>query len=166
MISVNLLPSSYRKKIKSIYIQRLIFFIAGCLILVLISLSILLYYLNFYLKIRLDAFPLVYQEKIEKWEKETSLYKRQIEFIEKIKLTHLSETLEKIRELTPSGVSWRNLQIEEGKISFRGYAQTREQMLEFEKTLKEHFPKVEGPLSNLTKPTDLEFTLIISYENN
>ena len=70
--------------------------------------------------------------------------------------------LEELAEITPSGIYLTNFsyQASTGEINLNGWANTRNNLLLFQKSLEESsfFEEIEAPLSNLIKQTGIDFS--------
>jgi len=73
----------------------------------------------------------------------------------------LTEVLEKISFLLPLNVYLTDFSYQKEKklITLEGFAKTREDFLEFKKSLEveKGFSNLNSPISNLVKPTDIDF---------
>jgi len=164
MRKLNLLPQAEKKNLKLAYINRLIILSGAGLILILILILSGLFALKIYLNQKL--IPTGQKLGLGQLEAKIAELNKQISVVENFNLNQYSSILTKLNQQTLPEIEWENLQITEGEIQFRGHAQTREQMLEFEKELKKIFPEVISPISNLIKSSDLDFTFNISYDKD
>ncbi|MDP3784870.1 MAG: hypothetical protein Q8R12_02235 [bacterium] len=84
-------------------------------------------------------------------------------------LNPISKIEEQILKLRPSAISIRTLLYENAsktnpeRISIKGRAQTRSELLRFQKNLESSglFKTVHSPISNLLQEADLEFSLVL-----
>ncbi len=78
-----------------------------------------------------------------------------------------NHVIDTINSLKPSGVtiSDYNLELDAGKISLKGKAASRQDLINFRKALEDHadFSRVSIPVSSLEAETDLEFSLNLVY---
>lgn len=80
----------------------------------------------------------------------------------------LIKQLEDLLNITPDGISFKSVTIEQGKVQIVGTAQTRQHLNDF-KSLIEQIIKPDElifPLSNLESPTDAAFELTYQFNKN
>lgn len=85
-------------------------------------------------------------------------YKEQIKF---------SSFLEKLAEDIPAGIRLNNIYVEKsGRVNIGGHASTRDILLTLKSTLQNasYVSEFNFPLSNLTKTTDINFSLSFIYK--
>lgn len=104
------------------------------------------------------------EKSIKDFNKKLLLYEKSAKNINSV-----SNVEEQILKLRPSAVSIRTISYDSAsktnpeRISVKGRAQTRSELLRFQKNLESSglFKKVHSPISNLLQETDLEFSLIL-----
>lgn len=85
----------------------------------------------------------------------------QIKNLDKIQTEHkyYSLALEKIVDITPAAVLIKRISINQNQMTIEGFSPTREAILIIKQALEKSpdFEKIESPISNLLKPTDIDF---------
>lgn len=169
MLRINLLPPQKKKELKLEKINHLVVFYGSLVIISFLLFLILLFNIQLFLSWKISDI------KNQITAKETSL-ENQNDLEEKIKnlnntLTKItkaqaeqplwSPTIEKLASLIPSNVQLKNLSgnLESQIINLSGFSPTREKILLLESSLKNspQFEITNAPLSNLTKPTNIDF---------
>lgn len=169
MLKINLLPPQKKKELKLERINHLVVFYGSLAVLSFLIFLILLFNIQMFLSWKIN--DVKHQIAI----KETSL-ESQKELEEKIKelnatLTKIakaqsqqplwSPVIEKLALLIPSGIQLKNLSgnLESHTINISGFSPTRDKILLLESSLKNsiQFEITNAPLSNLTKPTNIDF---------
>lgn len=160
MRQLNLLPAAEKKIFKFTYINRLISILGAGLVLILILILISLFSLKIYLNQKIT--PMEQKLNLDQIEAKINKLNKKISIVKDFNINQYSNILKKIDEQTSKEIEWKNLQITQDQIQFRGHSPTREQMIELQKNLTKVFTQVSSPLSNLTKPSDLDFTFNIN----
>lgn len=169
MLTINLLPPQKKKELKLEKINHLVVFYGSLVILSFLIFIILLYNVQLFLSWKINEI------KQQITTKETAL-ESQKELEEKIK--NLNNTLikitkaqasqpqwslviEKLASLIPPGVQLENLSgnLESKTINLSGFSPSRDKVLLLESSFKDssQFEIANAPLSNLTKPTNIDF---------
>ncbi len=173
MIFLNLLPPDQKKEIQfektniTLIGTFVIFFI------VLIICGSLFFYTKITLQDELDdlksskANYQTYFESDENKElndkiKKLNTFSNNINLIEEHQ-TNYTPVVVELAELAPNDLKFRSIVITRNKASLNisGYVVSRDQLLEFTKSLEdsEYISSVSSPLSNLTSPENVEFTI-------
>lgn len=168
---INLLPPQAKKELEIEREAKIITILGSLFLIFLIFLGILLFSVKIYILSQIESQKTLIDvesrniniPEVKELEKNITeanqkisnlnlFYKNQVD---------LTEILEKISFLLPLNVYLTdfNYQKEKNLIALRGFAQTREDFLEFKKSLETEkgFSNFNSPISNLVKPTDIDF---------
>lgn len=180
MINLNLLPPKEKEEVKfEIFRQYLIFF-GRSFIFILIIFVVLLFSVYLYLSITLEAQENLVKitkeapesQKLEKIKKEieetnnkiTKIYKTQSDFVLWSKIIE-----DLISSVPPEQKIY--LKIFSGRkggaqITISGFAQTREDLIDFEHSLRgsDKFFDIYSPISNFLKKTEINFNLTFKFK--
>jgi type IV pilus assembly protein PilN len=175
MIKLNLLPPQDKKELELADLNRLTVCLVVYLAIFLIIFISLLLTTFFSLSILLKA-----QDELIEIRKQDTRIQRLITIEEKIKqanqqlsqvyqkqkgLITWTPVFEEIAKITPQGIYLTNFsfQATNNQINLNGWANKREELLSFQKSLEEssHFIEIEAPLSNLLKQTDINFSFTL-----
>lgn len=174
MITLNLLPPEEKQKIESVQAQRRILSLASA------GLTLILIFLAFlssiwlFLTVQLNSADLVFKniqassqnEVFKKLESEIKQINEKLDRSEALKKgsRHYSFALEKLTELSSYDIKFTSLSVSENKISLSGLTASREALLAFKDSLSQspYFDKINMPLSNFLKQTDINFS--VSFE--
>lgn len=121
------------------------------------------------LKSQINSQGFSVSQKAEELTEEISRINSVSSKVDKIVSSSSSPTkiIDTVNNLKPSGVriSEYSLEIDAGKISLKGSAASRQDLVNFRKSLEDHpnFSKVQVPVSSLEKEIDLEFDLRFVY---
>jgi len=171
MFRFNLLPPKEKEELELANLNRLLVFFAFRTLFVLLIFTLLLASTYFSLIILLRT-----QDKLIETRQNNSETQKSLGIGEKIKeanqlinkvylkqgqLSTWTPLLEEVAKVVPVGVYLANFSYQEDKgiISINGWANTRENLLVFEKSLEESafFTEIESPLSNLLKQSNIDF---------
>jgi type IV pilus assembly protein PilN len=172
MLKLNLLPPEEKKELELVNLSRLILSLAGWLSFFLIVFTLLLVSTFFCLSILLQA-----QDRLIEIRQSDSKMQNLLEIEEKIKQANQrinrvflkqkesilwTPLLEEIAQIVPQGVYLTSFsyQATNNQINLNGWAQQRENLLLFQKTLEENptFTDVKAPLANFIKQRDINFS--------
>jgi Tfp pilus assembly protein PilN len=168
---INLLPSQAKKELEIERKTRIITILGSLFLIFLIFLGILLFSVKIYILSQIESqktlvaleSSYVDTPQVKELEKNITDANQKISslilFYEN--QVDLTEVLEKISFLSPLNVYLAdfNYQKEKNLITLEGFAETREDFLEFKKSLEaeKEFSNLYSPISNLVKPTDIDF---------
>ena len=171
MIRLNLLPPQEKKRLELTKFNSLLAFLTVwfsvfLIIFVLLllsaffSLSILLQEQRKLIEIRQSDPKTQYLLEIEEKIKQTNQIIKQVQ-LKQSEIILWTPLLEEISEIVPSGIYLNNFSFRTAKnqISLNGWANYRENLLGFQKSLEESsfFEEIEAPLANLIKQKDIDF---------
>ena len=175
MLKLNLLPPHDKKDLELAKLSRLIASLAVWFLIFLIIFTLLLVSTYFSLSIFLEE-----QRKLIEVRQSDPKMQEILEIEEKIKQTNQivkqvclkqeemilwTPILEKMAKLVPSGIYLTNFsyQTTDNQIILNGWANQRENLLDFQESLEEDsfFEEVEAPLSNLIKQKDIDFSFTL-----
>jgi len=167
---LNLLPSQKIKELRLNLLTQVIIRAAIAVIFIFLILVLLLLVIRFFLNINLDEAEkdlknLQSRPEIKQLgdlENKITELNKNLVFLNGAyqKQTGFSSLLEKITQATPAGIRLNSISCEEsGKVDIRGYAQTRDALLNFKETIEKtpYVSELSFPTSNLTQPTDITF---------
>ena len=171
MIRLNLLPPQEKKRLESIKLNHLISFLAVWLSVFLIifvifllstffSLSILLQEQRKLIEVRQSDPKTQYLLEIEEKIKQTNQIVKQVQ-LKQAEVILWTPLLEEISEIVPAGIylNYFSYRTAKDQITLSGWANYRENLLGFQKSLEESsfFEEIEAPLTNLIKQKDIDF---------
>lgn len=173
MLRLNLLPPQEKKELELAEIGHWFISFFGLILVILMIFSLLLFSTYAYLSILVKAqneliaieqsnVEIVGQVKqIEEKIKQTNQNLSQIYHLQK-DFVCWSPILEELARTVPQGIYLTNFSYQAltNQVNLNGRAETREQLLIFQQTLKENpqFIELEAPLSNLLKQRDIDFS--------
>jgi len=171
MIELNLLPPTEKKSLRLEQFYRWLIFYGGATILIFLLFIAFLALIWFFILIQLKSYTVNLEktrtsfqgQSIENQQKLINEFNGQLEKIAQIQDGHrfYSPALIHLTQLIPSGINIDAFAIDEqGSCILSGYAQKRSQLLLLKEGLEKStlFEKIENPLSNLTKQTDINFS--------
>jgi len=175
MLKLNLLPPKEKKDLELAEFSRLIASLAIWFLIFLIIFTLLLTSSYFSLSILLEEQKqligirqsnpktqdiLEIEEKI----KQTNQTIKQV-YIKQKEIILWAPILEEMTKIVPSGIYLTNFfyQSNNNQITLIGWANQRENLLHFQKSLKESssFKEVKAPLANLIKQKDIDFSFTL-----
>jgi Tfp pilus assembly protein PilN len=174
---INLLPTDRKKNLELKKINLLLirngFVLILALSVFLFFLTANLFVLNIYEKINQDQFESrkMNEAKIVAEQVRQELDNKYSETEDFLKFFDKNEGylkyLEEINSSLPQGVYFKEIKINEEELIIDGWAENRDDLLNFENNLKEKdfFKQVEMPISNLTSQKNVNFEIIISLKN-
>lgn len=180
MIRLNLLPPQEKKRLEFVKFNSLLaslaiwlsVFLTIFVILLLsafFSLSILLQEQRRLIEIRQSDPKTQYLLEIEKKIEQANQIIKQVH-LKQAEIILWTPLLEEISEIVPSGIYLNNLsyQATKGQISLSGWADCRDNLLNFQKSLEESpfFEEIEAPLANLIKQKDINFSFTLHLNEN
>ena len=179
---INLLPPKEKKSLEQQKILRSFFILSALFLLSLICFSFILLSIKIYISKQVESQKLVLQEqqtekkheisKIQQLEKDIKSINKEISMLNSFyeSQTHLIPILSKISQSIPieSNLFTFSFAQDSSKISLSGFCPSRELLFEFKKNLEanEDFSKITFPLANWVKPSDINFTATINYNDN
>lgn len=174
--SVNLIPAERKNELK---IKKINFF------LIKNGLVLILGFIVFYLFMLANLFVLSIYQKISenglsgdeknKMENIITKTKKQIDveysetesFIKSFnKDQNYSKYFEEINKNLPEDVYFKKIKIEKGILTINGWSESRDSLIDFEKSLKEKdlFENMETPISNLTSQENVNFEIVLKLK--
>lgn len=180
MIKLNLLSPAEKKDLRIIEFNRLIFSLTGWLLIILVifsiflasaflSLSILLKEQTNLITIRENEPQMQNLLEIEEKIKRTNQVIKQIDSKQQ-QMVLWTPLLEGLTKIVPTGVCLTTLsyQSNSDQIILNGWADRRESLLHFQKSLEESsfFTEVETPLANLVKEKDIDFSFTLHLNSD
>lgn len=162
MINANLLPIKQKKNNK--LEQKLRWLILMCFVLatILILSSSALYILKSYSYFGLNGGNPLFAKQINILEDKIKQLKKERSFIAQLPEQNSFDRLSQLHTIKPSNIKLINIDIDSEEINIKGHADTRDNMLEFERKLKGLYGEIESPLSNLLKTNDLDFVFTVN----
>jgi len=170
MISLNLLPPGRKEAFRWRQHTKKVISIGIRMIFLLICFSVPLFAINIYLSGEINAINTeikLYEDtesiqRLNTMERSFKNINNALIKINKISDEQISwfDVFEKITIITPSNIQVLSLQIDsDGKFVIVGNAETREDVLEFGKRLKNStdFSDIQTPLDNLIRSTNIDF---------
>lgn len=171
MIELNLLPPTEKRGLKLEQLYRWLVFYGSATILISLVFIAFLALIWFFILIQLKGYTVNLEktrtsfqgQSIENQQKLIDEFNSQLEKIAQIQNNHrfYSPALVHLTQLIPSGISIDAFAVDEqGNCTLSGYAQKRSQLLLLKEALEKSalFEKIENPLSNLTKQSDINFS--------
>ncbi len=178
MISLNLLPPEEKKAISVNKLNYYFSLFSGGLFISLVIFSLILagivLFINKEVKIaEVDFNSAQSKLKLEGFKElhETvSQTNNQITELAKIQQTQVSylSILGKIVEIIPAGVRLSNLSFSQNKVDLDGFSSNRQLVLDMKQALEHdpHFEKIESPITNLIKSTNIDFHFSFQIKDN
>lgn len=168
---INLLPSQAKKELEIERKTKIITILGSLFLIFLIFLGILLFSVKIYILSQIESQKTLIDlesgyidiPQIKELEKNIIETNQKISNLDLFyeNQVDLTEVLEKISFLLPLNVYLTNFnyQKEKNLITLGGFAEGREDFLEFKKSLEieKGFGNLYSPISNLVKPTDIDF---------
>lgn len=176
IININLIPPKRKEEIKkhllSIFIikQEILFsFVFLVLIFVVVSLNYLMLSSLSFEAQSLDT--LKQRSEIKELEGYEQSFRQANDFTDKFgKIRTLEyyhgDFLSRFAQLVPDSIKLKSLEVTENKASLLGWAKTREDLINFQSTLKaqDYLRNAEIPLSDLVKKEDIEFQAVFEID--
>jgi len=174
MITLNLLPPGEKQKIASAQAQRKIFELGSMSLILISAFLALLSSIWLFLNIQQNSAAIIYQntrnnsqnESFKKFENEISQVNQKLIYLDALQKEskHYSFVLEKLTELAPPDIKFSSFSASGNKISLTGFAAGRRALLDLKDALSQspYFNKVDMPLQNFLKQTDINF--FVSFE--
>ena len=178
MLKLNLLPSQEKRNLELVELSRLLVSLASWILIFLIiftlflvstyfSLSILLKEQKKLIEIRQSDAQMQSLLEIEERIKQTNQIVKQV-YSKQQEIVLWTPLLEEITEIVPSGIYLTNLsyRVTNNQITLNGWANQRENLLRFQKSLEESsfFEEVKAPLANLVKQKDIDFSFTLQFK--
>jgi Tfp pilus assembly protein PilN len=179
---INLLPPKEKTFLEQQKNLRSFFVLSALFLLSLICLCFILLSIKIYISEQVRFQKLILQEqqteenfetsKIQQLEKDIKSINKELSGLNSFyqNQTHLTPILSKISQSLPIGANLFTFSFIEdsSKIALSGFCPSRELLFEFKKNLQsnEDFSEITFPLANWVKPSDINFTATIIYNNN
>jgi len=171
MIELNLLPPQEKNELKLERLYHWLIFYGSATILIVLLFVVFLALIWSFILIQLKTYTVNLEntktsfqgQSIENQQKLISSFNRQLEKINQIQNDHkyYSPILAHLAGLIPSGIRIDAFAVDkQGNCTLTGYAQRRSQLLLLKEALEKSsfFEKIDNPISNLTKQTDINFS--------
>jgi Tfp pilus assembly protein PilN len=174
-ILINLLPEEKKKKLRtneiSVWLLRVGFLVVLAIIVFASFLASFLFVIDIQKK--------VYEEEIEKIrssenniliqeaKKKIRNYNQKAGLIEENLSSdgYYWKIIQKLNETLPGGVYYSQVELSQEKILMKGFAEKREDLINFEKRIREseHFQNVEFPISSFTSKENINFEIVFKH---
>lgn len=172
---LNLLPPQQKKELRMEFLDQLIISAGIAIIFTILILALLLLVAQSFLNMSLEELNRelnLWQSKpeikeLQSLEVKAKELNKNLVFLDRAykDQVRFSQVLEDLIIDVPAGIQFNSLVIQGNKISINGYATTRDVLLAFKGTLEgaTYVSDFDFPLSNLTKITDINFSLNFAY---
>lgn len=169
MITLNLLSPEEKKIILAEQTNRRIIFWGVNLVTALLIFIILLSFIYVSISIKSKIAETDFKnaqakfkiEGLQNLQTEIKQMNAQIKNLDKIQTEHkyYSQALEKIIDIIPVNALIKKISINQNQVTVEGFSPSRETVLLIRQNLEKSplFEKIESPIANLLKPTDIDF---------
>ncbi len=177
MLELNLLPPPEKELLKLDQAQRWLVFYGGAVLFLVLGLTVLLMLVWSFILIQLKTYTQTIKsteasfqgQSVEHQKSLIADFNQNLATIDQIQKNHryYSPVLIEIANLMPAGARLEGLSLDEtGQVTLSGWSARRTDVLLLKQALEKStlFTKVDSPLSNLTKQTDISFSFKLEFE--
>lgn len=170
MITLNILPPEEKEIIATQQALRKILVMGSLSLVFILIFLLLLSSIWLLLTVQLKSTEAIFKEAeasaqgkaFQELRKEINKINQQLQNVDQLqnKTRNYSFVLERLTELVPPGIRFKNIFINENDIFLKGHATTREALISFKDVLEKspYFEEIKSPLSNFLKQREIEFS--------